>query len=125
MKLWLDDVRPAPDGWLWAKSVNEAIALVQVFERSYFCACDVAQYVKHHHELYREYLRRMRVDSIEVISLDHDLGDYASDGGDGIKLMDWLLERHSLYPLEFHSANPVGMENMKRMYRRYWLLETL
>ena len=25
MKIWVDDIRPAPRGYLWAKSVNEAI----------------------------------------------------------------------------------------------------
>ena len=24
MKLWIDDVRPAPEGYVWCKSVNEA-----------------------------------------------------------------------------------------------------
>jgi hypothetical protein len=28
MKLWLDDVRPAPDGWTWVKDAHEAIALL-------------------------------------------------------------------------------------------------
>ena len=36
---------------------------------------------------------------IELIDCDHDLGDYAADGGDGIKLLDWLLERGTLYPI--------------------------
>lgn len=27
-----------------------------------------------------------------LIDCDHDLGDYAYDGGDGIKLLDWLVE---------------------------------
>lgn len=26
MKLWLDDVRPAPEGWTWVKTVDEARA---------------------------------------------------------------------------------------------------
>jgi hypothetical protein len=26
MKLWLDDIRPAPDGWTWAKTAPDAIA---------------------------------------------------------------------------------------------------
>jgi hypothetical protein len=30
--LWLDDVRPAPHGWTWAKSVDEAISLVMIAE---------------------------------------------------------------------------------------------
>ena len=24
MKLWIDDVRPAPEGYVWCKTVNEA-----------------------------------------------------------------------------------------------------
>lgn len=28
MKLWLDDLRPAPDGWIWAKTVPEAIEIL-------------------------------------------------------------------------------------------------
>lgn len=29
MKVWLDDVRPAPDGWVLAKNYNEAITLLE------------------------------------------------------------------------------------------------
>ena len=33
MKLWLDDVRPAPEGdWFWAHSVNETKALIDEVE---------------------------------------------------------------------------------------------
>lgn len=28
MNLWLDDVRPAPDGWVWAKTSRDAIAVL-------------------------------------------------------------------------------------------------
>lgn len=28
MRLWLDDVRPAPDGWVWVKTARDAIALL-------------------------------------------------------------------------------------------------
>ena len=58
--------------------------------------------------------------TIELIDCDHDLGDYASDGGDGIKLLDWLLERGTLYPIALHTMNTVGRENMRRMLQRYW-----
>ena len=100
VKIWLDDIRRPPDeGWLWCRSVDEAISAIVFFEDELIC-----------------YPSRL-----EVISLDHDLGDYAPFGGDGIKLMDWLAERNTLYPVRFHTRNPVGMENMQRMYRRYWL----
>lgn len=32
MKLWLDDIRPAPEGWYWAKCGTEAIRCVRTGE---------------------------------------------------------------------------------------------
>ncbi len=94
MKIWLDDLRPVPQGYEGAKSVNEAIALIEEAE---------AQGIE-----------------IEILDLDHDLGDYYSDGGDAIKLLDWLAERETFYPVEIHTANPVGRAYMERMLARYW-----
>lgn len=45
MKLWIDDLRPAPEGWEWVKSSNEAISVLED-----------------------------RVSEITDISFDHDLG---------------------------------------------------
>lgn len=104
MKLWVDDVRPAPEDYVWCKSVNEAIAEIKYIEAAVYFG---------------------EVDEIELIDLDYDSGDYEKDGGPYIKLMDWLVERGTLYPLAFHSQNCVGIEYMKRMYRRYWLGESL
>ena len=101
MKLWLDDVRPAPEGYRWIKSVNEAKEAIKVFEAF------------------------SKLSPIELIDLDYDSGDYEKDGGPYIKLMDWLVETNRMYPLAFHSQNPVGSAAMKRMYRRYWLKETI
>lgn len=58
-----------------------------------------------------------------ILDLDHDLGDYQSCGGDGIKLLDWLIETGrttSNYQIRLHTMNPVGRENMQRMIDRYW-----
>lgn len=55
---------------------------------------------------------------ISVIDIDHDAGDYVSDGGDYIKLLDWLEETGRDYPIRIHSANPVGIENMRRIIRK-------
>ena len=62
MKSWRDDIRPAPDGFTLAHSVNEAIALIEKAEKD--------------------------GTGVELIDCDHDLGDYFPDGGDGIKLLD-------------------------------------
>jgi hypothetical protein len=28
-RLWLDDLRPVPEGWTWVKTVGEAISLME------------------------------------------------------------------------------------------------
>ena len=57
---------------------------------------------------------------IDVI--DIDAGDYYKDGGDFIKLLDWLEETHRNYPIHIHSMNPVGIQNMRRIIERnHWM----
>ena len=58
------------------------------------------------------------IDDIEMIDIDHDAGIYASQGGDYIKLLDWLEETGRNYPIRIHSMNPVGVENMRAIIRR-------
>ena len=31
VKIWVDDVRPAPDGYVWCKSVNAAIDKINLY----------------------------------------------------------------------------------------------
>ena len=81
MKIWLDDIRPAPNGYIHCHSVNEAIELIKNAK-----------------------------EPIEQLDLDHDLGDYAFDGGDGIKLLDYLAETEQYYPVKLHTMNPVGRD---------------
>ena len=56
---------------------------------------------------------------VEVLDLDHDAGEYEPDGGDYIKLLDWMAETGRKYPVKLHTANPVGRANMERLIRRY------
>ena len=35
MRLWVDDVRPAPDGYFWAKSVDQAKRMILETGRNY------------------------------------------------------------------------------------------
>ena len=97
MKLWVDDVRPSPPGYHWARSVNEAISKIKL-----------AEYMQ---------------DDIDIIDIDHDAGDYASDGGDYIKLLDWCEQVGINVPIHIHSMNPVGVENMRRIIERNKWLE--
>ena len=96
IKIWVDDIRTPPsEEWTWVKSVNDAITEIIYNELN----------VEYEGEIY-------------IISLDHDAGDYASDGGDYIRLLDWLEETGRNYPIRIHSMNPVGIQNMRAIIRR-------
>lgn len=91
MKLWIDDIRPAPEGWYQARSVNVAKEII------------IDNYP-----------------NIEILSIDHDSGDYNRFGGDYVNLLKWLEEeehrlnkRFVTFPIHIHSMNPVGVQNMR------------
>lgn len=104
MKLWIDDVRIAPDGYVHIKSVDEAKECILFAEEQYANRNNVNYNCSNF--------------IIEVIDIDHDAGDYAIFGGDYIKLLDWLEETGRNYPIHIHSMNPVGVENMRRIIRK-------
>ena len=73
-----------------------------------------------HYKMLMEIYRGRNGIEVEVLDLGHDLGDFANQGGDAIKLLDWLAERETFYPVEIHTANPVGRANMESVLARYW-----
>ena len=104
MKLWIDDVRQAPNMYVWIKSVDEAKECIEFLEE---------QLAKVSTEL-----RRYSGNNIEVIDIDHDAGDYSRFGGDYIRLLDWLEETGRNYPIHLHSMNPAGVANMRAIIER-------
>ena len=102
MKLWIDDVRPAPVDYYWLKSVNQTKFFIEWQE----AVCST-------------YLPgKAGCLEIELIDIDHDAGKYACDGGDYIKLLDWLEETGRNYPIRIHSMNVVGVQNMRAIIER-------
>ena len=87
-------MRPAPDDYLWIKTVNDAKNIINFT------------------------VNARPVIKIELIDTDHDAGDYAYDGGDYIKFLDWLEETGRSYPIRIHSMNPVGVANMRAIIQR-------
>ena len=108
MKIWIDDVRPAPNGYVWCNSVNDAINTIKLREAR----------IKNILQRYTPSETRMKDLSIEVIDIDYDAGDFASDGSDYIELLDWLEETGRNYPIRIHSMNPVGVQNMRNIIQR-------
>lgn len=97
MKLWVDDCRPAPEGYKWRKSVNTAKRFIKEMERMN---------------------DPFKLAPIEVIDVDHDAGDFAADGGDYIELLKWLEATKRNYPIRIHSMNPVGIQNMRAIIEK-------
>ena len=96
MKLWIDDCRPAPEGYIWLKSTNETLRFI----------------INHVHD-------------IEEVALDHDAGDYVNEGGDYINILKEIerLARKSPttfigYKFSIHTANPVGAANMRAIIQQ-------
>lgn len=120
MKLWIDDVRPAPKGYVCFKSVNETKSNIEAIEQERDAFVEKAQHQLNHHDLqgFISFLGMASRREIELIDIDHDAGDYVKDGGDYIKLLNWLEETERNYPIRIHSANPVGVANMRRIIER-------
>lgn len=92
MKIWVDDIRPAPDGYVWFRSVDYTIKALRNYSTYNI--------------------------PIEVIDLDHDAGEFSQFGGDYINILNWLEETGRNYPIHIHSMNPVGVENMRRIIEK-------
>lgn len=96
MKLWLDDVRPAPEGWVWCKTAREAKRVIADDDRN----------------------------ELEEISFDHDLGS-SRTGYDVATFIEALAASGMMRRLKWtvHSANPVGrrqIEAAMKSAERYW-----
>ena len=100
MKIWIADVRSAPEGYKWIKTVNEA---------KIWCC----QHIDPHKILH-----------IEEFNLDHDAGDYKYSGGDYIELLNWLEIKQNCYnwiinsTFKIHSMNPYGAQRMRAIIQR-------
>ena len=93
MKIWVDDVRLMPSGYdIHCQSVNNTIGVI-------------------------EYIEMKQKERIDLLDIDHDAGDFREDGGDYIKILDWLEEKNISIPIRIHSGNIVGRQNMERIIK--------
>lgn len=93
IKLWIDDWRSAPTGYFPCESTNDAIATIELLlDRNW---------------------------TIELIDIDHDAGVFAKNGGDYIKVLEWMeAEGINDIPIRIHSMNPVGVQNMRAIIQK-------
>lgn len=121
MKLWLDDERPEPEGWVWVKTALEAIAVLEGLQKV------------------------GRLNRLTHMSFDHDLADIHYEGFmatqiyneghpvrkhyerecakemTGYDVILWMAE-HEVWPTEdcyVHTHNSVRGPVMADMINRY------
>ena len=99
IKIWVDDERPAPEGYTFeCKTVWETIMAIVV-----------SSYSIDHEDI--------------MLDLDHDAGEYSRYGGDYINILNFLeyidqrAEGDDQILVHLHSANPVGVKNMRRVIK--------
>ena len=93
MKIWVDDIRTPPEGWVWWQTSTQALnglGQLRYGEQGILVP--------------------------ELMSLDHDLGE-----GDTTRpIVIWMIE-NEFWPVEVrvHSQNPVGRHWLESMIDRY------
>ena len=112
MKLWLDDLRPAPKGYVWATTVREAIYHICRYNRETDYCWE--QYIEGWSDRENTELK-LALWSIDEISCDNDLGKNETEG---YKLLDWLEATGRNYPIHIHTDNAVARERMQAIIQR-------
>lgn len=117
MKIWMDDVRPAPPGYTRVYDVEGAInEIIRCKKETDFLW---KQYIMGHME--RELFEKcFAAFNIEEVSCDNDLG-----GGipEGYKLLDWLEATGYNIPIRIHSTNPVARQRMQAIIQKNGWME--
>lgn len=101
MRLYIDDIRPAPEGWQQARTVTDAIRFIAMFG-----------------------------EQITDISLDHDISYAVEVAGtqrpfpspEDFTAVAWYIK--SVYEgadiaITIHSANPVGAERIREILKDF------
>ena len=99
VRIWIDDVRPKPADYdLAFHSVKKVFS----------------------------YLASIKDGSASILlDFDHDAGDCSCDGGDCIRIIDWIEDIGFAFDnpevrivFRIHSENPVGRANMQRIIQK-------
>lgn len=108
MRLYVDDIRPAPDGWMQAKTVTDAIKTIARWGNE-----------------------------ITQISLDHDISMAVSVGGEyrpfpspetfqavAYFMLEYYQSRDGQHPIvTIHTANPVGGEELRNLLKGEFVIK--
>ena len=104
MKVWHDDIRPAPEGWVWARTNEQARELLE--------NNDVTT-ISLDHDLGLDHV------SEQMIEDDPELLFLAGNAEDtGLNLVNWMIETNNVpETVIIHSWNPAGAAMMANRFR--------
>lgn len=100
MKLWFDDVRPAPEGWTWARTIPDGIRLLLEFPCEE-CSLD--------HDLGYDCFTLDEINSNPELILARGQAEQT-----GYDFVEWMISEEVVPPkITIHSWNPDGARRMK------------
>jgi hypothetical protein len=102
MKLWHDDIRPAPEGWVWARTNEQA--------QEHLLTGTVEEISLDHDLGFHDIEIPNEIDPDDLMDL---LVLRGVSEQTGLQLVDWMIE-HDLVPkqVRIHSWNPDGAKRM-------------
>lgn len=96
LKVWIDDMRPAPnEEYIHLYTVSWAINFIKIYKNN-----------------------------ITKLNLDHDAGNFQCYGGDYINILNWMEEYEEttgikfIFTIKLHTMNSVARDNMMRIIKR-------
>ena len=98
MKLWMDiSENPPPDNsYIEPFAVNGAKVLIRQNEQGVF----------------------KKGETIELIDIGYNAGEFAHNGGNYICLLQWLEKTGRNYPIRIHAKNPNEIAELRKIVQR-------
>ena len=103
MKLWHDDIRPAPEGWVWARTNDEA--------KEILLSNEVTEISMDHDLGMHHYTEQQITENPELI-FGMGRGPHT-----GLDLVEWMVETGNVPSvITIHSWNPWGAKEMAETF---------
>lgn len=98
-KLWFDDIRPAPEGWQWARTVEQAILILR--------ANNVTA-ISLDHDLGLHHYTEAQIEADEELIFGRGQAEET-----GLDLVHWMIANNKVpEKIAVHSWNPDGARRM-------------
>lgn len=109
MKIWVDDLLLPPEGYTWFRYVDEVIAFIEAREWR------IKTIINYGTTMTEERIEDLKID---LIDLDDLAGSAVVNGGEYIRILEWLESTGRNYPIRLHGEAPGGSDEMRAIIAR-------